>query len=270
MDMLKVGVIGCGAMGSEIARACQEMLSGSIELAAVCDADAAKAMTLNGTLKKKVPVLGMDELIADVAFVVEAASASVSAAALEKCIKAGKDCLIMSVGGLLGKEELMRQAAGKGVRVYLPSGAVCGIDGLKSASVGKIESVTLTTRKPPKGLEGAPYLKEKGISLAGVKGETVVFEGTAEEAVKGFPANVNVSAVLSLAGIGSKKTRVRIVTSPEYTKNTHEVEIAGDCGKITTRTENVPSKANPKTSALAIFSAIATLEGITKSVRIGT
>ena len=81
---------------------------------------------------------------------------------------------------------------------------------------------------------------------------------------------MNVSAVLSLAGVGPARTRVRIVTSPEYTKNTHEVEIVGDCGKIMTRTDNVPSKANPKTSALAIYSAIATLEGITKSVRIGT
>jgi aspartate dehydrogenase len=176
----------------------------------------------------------------------------------------------MSVGGLLGKEDVLRQAAESGVRVFIPSGALCGIDGLKSASVGKIESVMLTTRKPPKGIEGAPYIREKGIDLSGVKAETVIFDGTAEEAVKGFPANVNVSAVLSLAGIGPKKTRVRIVTSPEYTKNTHEVEIVGDCGRITTRTDNVPSKANPKTSALAIFSAIATLEGIARSVKIGT
>ena len=155
-------------------------------------------------------------------------------------------------------------------RVYLPSGAVCGIDGLKSCRAGSIYSVTLTTRKPPRGLEGAPYLKEKNIRLSDIKGETVIFDGTAREAIKGFPQNVNVCAALSLAGIGADKTRVRIMTSPEYTKNIHEVRIEGDSGNISTRTENVPSKANPKTSQLAVFSAIATLEGIAKSVRVGT
>lgn len=257
-------------MGSEIARACRGRLRGSIDLVAVCDRDASRAEKLSAEFGGALGATGIDELIGTVDLVVEAASASVSGSVLEKCVKAGKACLIMSVGGLLGKENVLQQAADSGVRVFIPSGALCGIDGLKSASVGKIESVTLTTRKPPKGLEGAPYIKEKGIDLSLIKAETVIFEGSAEEAVRGFPANVNVSAVLSLAGIGSARTRVRIVTSPEYTTNTHEVEIAGDCGKIMTRTDNVPSNANPKTSALAIYSAIATLEGIAKSVRIGT
>ena len=103
-----------------------------------------------------------------------------------------------------------------------------------------------------------------------IKKEKTIFEGSAVEAVKGFPQNVNVSAVLSLAGMGAKKTRVKIVTSPLYTSNTHEIEITGEFGRIVTRSENLPSKANPKTSALAIFSAIATLETIASSVRIGT
>ena len=265
---LKIGIIGCGAIGTEIAAACAGRLKDSLELVAVCDIDAAKAVSLGDSLG--VSAAGIDELIERVDLVCEAASAASSGSILKKCVSSGRDCLIMSVGGLLGAEGLLEQAAGSGVRVFIPSGALCGIDALKSASVGTIESVTLTTRKPPKGLVGAPYLKEKGIDVGAITKETVIFEGNAEEAVRGFPANVNVSAVLSLAGIGAKKTRVRIVTSPEYTKNTHEVEIVGECGRITTRTDNVPSKANPKTSALAIFSAIATLEGIAKSIRIGT
>jgi len=270
MTKIKVGIIGCGTIGSEIAKACEARLSGFFELAALCDKDEAKTTAVAGLLKKKTAAFSVDELIRQVDLVIEAASASISAGIVEKCIKRKKDCLVMSVGGLLGKESLLHQAATAGIKVYIPSGALCGIDGLKSASVGKIDSVTLTTRKPPKGLEGAPYIKEKNIDLGGIKAETVIFEGSAEEAVRGFPANVNVSAVLSLAGIGAKKTRVRIVTSPEYTKNVHEVEVAGDFGVLSARTENVPSAANPKTSALAIFSAIATLEGIAKSVRIGT
>lgn len=267
---LRVGIIGCGAIGSEIARACGSRLSGCVELAALCDADRGKAEALKASLAEKADVVSLEELIVCSDLVVEAASAAVSAAVLEKCVNAGKDCLIMSVGGLLPRLDLLKKADERNIGVYIPSGAVCGIDGLKSASAGSIDSVTLTTRKPPKGLEGAPYLKEKKIDLRKVTKETVVFEGTAIEAVKGFPANVNVSAVLSLAGIGAQRTKVRIVTSPEYTKNSHEVEVTGDFGTISTKTENLPSKANPKTSGLAIYSAIATLEGIARSVRVGT
>ncbi|MCM8761256.1 MAG: aspartate dehydrogenase [Candidatus Omnitrophica bacterium] len=270
MKKIKVGIIGCGAIGTEIAKACRGRLAASVELVAICDISRQKAEKLLGSVGADISVMDVDGLVNASDVIVESASAAVSAVILEKCINNGKDCLVMSVGGLIGKEELLKRAAAKGIKVYIPSGAICGIDGLKSASVGRIESVVLTTRKPPKGLEGAPYLIEKGVDLGKIKKETVLFEGSAQEAVKGFPANVNVSAVLSLAGLGSAKTRVRIVTSPDYTKNTHEIEITGDCGKIMTRTDNVPSEVNPKTSALAIFSAIATLESLTTSVRIGT
>jgi len=270
MRRIKVGIIGCGTIGTEIARACQNRLKSNVELAAICDADEKKPGALNKTLKKKVRVLKLNNLINKCDFVVEAASAKISADILKRCIKNKKNCLVMSVGGLLGKEKLLESARSKGVKVYIPSGAICGIDGLKSASVGRIESVAITTRKPPRGLVGAPYLIEKGIDVAGLKEETVVFEGTAADAVKGFPQNINVSAVLSIAGIGAELTRVKIVASPNCASNIHEVEIIGEFGHITTRAENVPSKTNPKTSALAIFSAIATLEGAVSSVRIGT
>lgn len=270
MKKIKVGIIGCGTIGSEIARTCQERLKDKVTLFAISDIDENKVLSLSKSLKNKVEILNIEDCIKKCSLIVEAASASVSGDVLSKCVNAGTDCMIMSVGGLLGKEELLKTAQMKGVRVYIPSGALCGIDGLKSASVGEINSVTLTTRKPPKALEGAPYLKLKGIKVADIKEETIIFEGTAEEAVKGFPQNINVSAVLSLAGIGAARTKVRIVASPAYTRNVHEVEIKGEFGSIKTVSENLPSKTNPKTSALAIFSAIATLEGIASSVRIGT
>ena len=270
MGKIRVGIVGCGTIGSQIAHACQGPLKTKVSLVAICDSDADKALVLKKGLKNGPAILKLDELVKSCGFIVEAASAKISGDVLNRCVRSGKDCMIMSVGGLVGREELLEKAGKKGVKVYIPSGALCGIDGLKSASAGKIDSVMLTTRKPPRGLEGAPYLKEKGIDLNNITGETIIFEGSAEEAIRGFPKNVNVSAALSLAGIGAKKTRVRIVTSPDYTKNVHEVEIAGECGRIFTRTENVPSKANPKTSELAVFSAIATLTAITNSVRIGT
>ena len=270
MAKLKVGIIGCGTIGREIAKACQARLADRVDLFAICDIDEKKALDLMKDLKASTLILKIDELIEKSSFVVEAASAKISADVLGKCVSKKRDCLIMSVGGLLGSEGLLKSADGNGIKVYIPSGAICGLDGLKAAGIGNIDSVTLTTRKPPKGLVGAPYLKEKNMDVMAVKKETVVFDGNTEEAVKGFPQNINVAAVLSIAGIGAKKTRVRIITSPEYTKNTHDLEIMGDCGKITTRTDNVPSKTNPKTSELAILSAIATIEGAASSVRIGT
>ncbi len=267
---LKIGIVGCGTIGGEIARACKGRLKDKVALFAICDADTDKAALLNRSLRKKVLILPLDAIIKKCDFLVEAASASISAAFVKKCVAVKKDCLVMSVGGLLGSEKLLKTAEARGVRVYIPSGAICGIDGLKSASIGKIDTVTLTTTKPPKGLVGAPYLKSNNIDLSNITEDTIVFEGSASEAVKGFPANINVSAVLSLAGIGAKNTRVRVVASPASLVNVHEVEITGESGRITTKSENAPSKLNPKTSALAVFSAIATLESALSHVRIGT
>lgn len=267
---LKIGIIGCGTIGAQVAYACQGMLKDSVELVAICDTDLSKADALRKGLKTGPEVMSQADLIEKCSLVIEAASAKISGDVLSECVKVSRDCMIMSVGGIIGQEKLLKDASRKGVKVYIPSGALCGVDGLKSASAGNVISVSLTTRKPPKGLEGAPYIKENNIDLSGITNETVIFEGSAEDAIKGFPQNVNVSAVLSLAGLGAKKTRVRIITSPHYTKNIHEVDIEGDCGKIFTKTENVPSEANPKTSALAVLSAIATLSGITNSVKVGT
>ena len=269
-NRLKIGIIGCGAMGTEIALACQDKLKARIDLIGICDIDKKKTESLNKILDKKVSILTMTTLIKKSDLVVEAASAAISARVMKLCMDAGCDCLVMSVGGLIGKEKFLALAQKRNVKIYIPSGAICGIDGLKSASVGRIDSVTLITRKPPKGLIGAPYLTKNKIDLSNIKEERVIFEGSAVEAVKSFPQNVNVSAVLSLAGIGAKSTRVKVVTAPFYTANTHEIDIKGEFGRIVTRCENLPSKVNPKTSRLAIFSAIATLEGITSSVRIGT
>ncbi len=270
MKKIKVGIVGCGTIGSEMARACQTTLKSSVDLVGICDLIEEKALGLQKSLKEKTPVLKLDDLIKRSGLIVEAAGAKISADILKKAITGKKDVLIMSIGGLLGNEGLLDKAEKARIKVYLPSGALCGIDGLKSASVGKIDSVTLTTRKPPKGLAGAPYIISNNIDLSSIKEETVIFDGTASDAVKGFPQNVNVAAVLSVAGLGAANTRVRIVTSPDYTKNIHEVEIKGESGNIITRTENLPSKVNPKTSQLAVYSAIATLKGIVKSVRIGT
>ena len=152
----------------------------------------------------------------------------------------------------------------------MPSGAICGLDGVKSAMMGRVDRVTLITRKPPHGFQGAPYILEHNIDLNSIHEETILFQGSAKEAIRGFPQNVNVAIALSFAGIGPEKTRVRIVCSPQYKANSHEIEVEGEFGKLIAKTENVPAPQNPKTSYLAVLSTIATLKGILDYPKIGT
>jgi aspartate dehydrogenase len=165
----------------------------------------------------------------------------------------------MSVGGLMMHPELLAEAKARHIQVRIPSGALCGLDGIRSAMEAGLHSVTLTTRKPPKGLSGAPYLEERGIDLGKLTEAMIVFEGSALDAVQAFPANVNVAAALSLMGIGPKETRVRIIADPKATENSHEVTAEGAFGRLQTITINLPSPRNAKSSYLASLSAVAEL-----------
>ena len=269
--MIKVGIIGCGTIGRELAVACQKKFSDEVTLEAMADTDLTRARKLQHALRPKPKLLPMELLIKRCDLVIEAASKYVSYEVARKALSLGKDVMVMSVGGILGKEkEIFELARTHRCCLYLPSGGVVGIDGLKAAAVGKIHRVTLTTRKPPQGFEDAPYVIKHGIHLKNLKQEKVLFEGDAAEAVRGFPKNINVSATLSLVGLGAKKTKVRIIASPHMLVNVHEVYVQGDFGSFYTRTENFPSEQNPKTSRLAILSAVATLERILRNVKIGT
>ena len=269
--MIRVGIIGCGTIGKELAKACQKRFTEEVTLEAIADVDSAKAKKLQKELKPKPKILTYDALIKHSDLVIEAASAHHSYEIAKKALSQGKDIMVMSVGGMIGREkELLQLAKTNHCCLYLPSGGVVGIDGLKAARIGKIHRVTLTTRKPPQGFEDAPYVVKHGINLKNLKEEKVLFEGNAVAAVKGFPKNINVSATLSMAGIGPEKTKVKIIACPHMLVNVHEVYVVGDFGSFYTRTENFPSEQNPKTSRLAVLSAVATLERILKYVKIGT
>ncbi|MBN1872543.1 MAG: aspartate dehydrogenase [Candidatus Omnitrophica bacterium] len=268
--MINVGLVGCGAIGGVIAEAIVGQFSGSFNLAHVCDLDEEKAKILADKFKTAPVISDLDKMIDSSDLIIEAASPSASYSVAKKAVLKGKDVLVLSSGGLLDKPDLFLLAHEKKARIYIPSGAICGLDGVKAARMAGIKSIVLTTKKPPRGLKGAPYIIENNIDIDSIKEETVVFEGSAEEAVKGFPKNVNVSATLSLCGIGAKETRVRIITSPHFTSNTHELEIRGDSGTIKTVTENVPMPTNPKTSFMAALSALAVLRSIATDSYIGT
>lgn len=262
---MRIGVIGCGAIGSVLCRFIENELDDS-ELAAICDVDKEKASKLAGSLNSKPVVTDIDDLIDKSEIIIEAVGTGIVRELLEKCIKNKKHLMVMSVGGVVQNIELLDKLT---ARLFIPSGAICGIDGVKAANIEDIESAVITSTKSPKSLAGAPYILENNIDLSEIKKKTTIFEGNAYDAIKGFPKNVNVSAVLSLAGIGAEKTKVKVVVDPNIKRNMHEIEVVGTFGKLYTKTENVLSPLNPKTSHMAVLSACATLRRLTGFVKIG-
>jgi len=270
MGKKNIAIIGCGAIGTALVKHASDKMKESVAEILVFDTDAERVNSVKEKVSNVKAAASVEEAVDRADLVVEAASAAVVPEVLELAIEKKRDVMFMSIGGILGSESMLEAAREKGVKVLLPSGAIAGVDALKSARIAGIESVTITTRKPPRSVAGAPYLSENGIDVDAIKEETVIFEGNAREAMKGFPKNINVSALLSIAGIGADDTRVRIIVSPEYDRNSHEVEIRSSAGTIRTRTDNVPSPDNPKTSYLAALAAMAALEGYFDTVRIGT
>jgi aspartate dehydrogenase len=266
--LLRIGLIGAGVMGSLIARAID---AGAFPgtLVALADLDANRAATLAGSLAVPPEVSPTREVVAAVDLVVEAAAPEALPVLLDLVAEHGNDLLVLSVGGLIDQEDRLEEARRTGSRVYCPSGAIAGLDGVRAAAEGRIDGAQITTRKPPAGLLGAPFFRDAGMDPERIESPTVVFEGSAREACARFPQNVNVSAALSLAGVGVDRTRVRIIADPGLARNVHTIEVWGDFGTIRTETENVPSE-NPRTSRLAALSAIALIRSFSVSLRVGT
>jgi aspartate dehydrogenase len=266
---IKVGIVGVGTIGQTIAAA----LDGGkmcMVLVAVADQQQAMAERFAAGLKDRPPVVSLEELVRLADLVVEAAGQAALPEVFAQVIGKRKDLMILSVGGLLGHEDWFGQAEERGCRIYVPSGAIAGLDGLKAAARGGLESVTLTSRKPVSALRGVKYIVDCGIDLDGLKEDTVIFEGRPEEACRAFPTTSNVAASLRLAVGGLANVSVRIVASPRGTQNVHEIQAQGEFGRLRAVTENVPSENNPRTSRLAAFSALATLDGIARTFRVGT
>ncbi|MGQ0550744.1 MAG: aspartate dehydrogenase [Armatimonadota bacterium] len=268
--MARIGLAGFGAVGQGVAVAVERTLPG-LMLAAITSRDLDKARARAQEILRTVPpVVPLQETVARSDLVVEAAPASAFREIAGPVLSAGKDFLVLSVGALLdGYDEYVRLAQEHGARIHVASGAIGGLDAIAAAAVGQVESVMMVTRKPPRALAGSPYLLDHGIDVMGMRDPQVVFEGSARDACRGFPANVNVSAAVSLAGIGPDRTRVRIIADPSLSRNIHDVEVIGDFGRFAVHIENAPS-ANPRTGVLTAQSVVATLRKIASPVRVGT
>ena len=272
--MKKIGLLGCGAIGTQIALAID---SGKISavLTHVYDDSKDASFKLVQKLKNKPEIVENFHLLSShpVDIVVEAASQNAVRDAALSVLQNKRDLMIMSVGALLDESiyDVLSDACKDFKKtIYLPSGAIAGLDAIKSVR-DELESISITTTKHPRSLKGAKFFETSDIDLDLINKPTIIFQGTAKQAVSLFPANINVAALLSLSGIGSEKTKVTIVADPNTDKNTHHIEAGGKFGKMTFTIENFPDPTNPKTSRLATLSAIETLRKYcSNEIQIGT
>lgn len=267
---MKIALAGFGAIGGAVARRVLADGIPGIQLVAVSARDHEKARatlkTMNGAA---VQVVGLADLAGMADLVIECAPAALMDSIAQPVLRAGKKLLVLSAGALLPRPELLELAKKHGGQIIVPTGALLGLDAVCAAAEGEIQSVQMTTRKPPNGLTGAPYLVENGIRVDNVREPLRVFSGSARDAAKGFPANVNVAVALSLAGIGPDRTRIDIWADPTVTRNTHRIQVESDSARIDMTIENIPSE-NPKTGRITALSVIAALRKIHAPLRVGT
>lgn len=267
---LRLAIAGLGAIGFTIAR-CVD--GGGIEgmtLEAVSVRDKEKAKTRLAGFAHPPELLPLDALGDAGDVIVECVPAAHFMAVAKPALEQGKILMPLSVGVLLNHMDLVDLAREKGGRIIVPTGALIGLDAVRAAASGGITSVKLVTRKPPGGLKDAPYVLENSISLEGLTEAKLLFSGTAREAAKGFPANLNVGAALALAGAGPDETEVEIWADPDATRNSQSVTVKSACADFTMTIENVPSDDNPRTGKITAHSVIAALQRLTSPLVVGS
>ncbi len=271
---MQVALIGWGAIGRVIGKAILAQEVPGIKLVAVaepCPSEEVRKLSL----KEGFALVGDPENVlgSSPELIIEAAEQVVVVKYAPLFIRARKDLMIMSVGALADPpfhDEIFDLAQRQGVKILIPSGAIGGLDAIKSANVGKLTEVSIKNIKPPEALEGAPFVVRNKIDLTSITSPTQIYEGFAVEAAREFPKNVNVAVALSLAGIGAARTRVIVIVDPAETRNVHEITAKGDFGEAVFTVSNLPSPDNPKTSYLAGLSAIATLRNLINPFKVGT
>lgn len=265
----RVAIAGFGAIGRVVADHLDRGIDG-LSLAAVSARDTARAEAAMAGFARPVPVMPLARLGDEAEIVLECAPAAVLRDIAEPALAQGRTLIVLSCGALLDNFDLVDLARRQGGRILVPTGALLGLDAVQAAAVGDISRVQMTTRKPPNGLAGAPYLVENDISVERLNQPKRVFSGTAREAARGFPANVNVAAALALAGIGPDRTMIDIWADPGVDRNLHRIEVEADSVRFALEIANVPSVENPRTGRLTPLSVVALLRKLSSPLAIGT
>ena len=259
---------GLGAVGLDVAKRLIAGIPG-LSLAAVAVRDPEKARRALPQVGDIVPIRKATELANDCDIVVECLPPLLFREVAISVIDKKRIFMPLSVAQLLENADLIERARQIGARILVPTGALIGLDAVRAAAEGTIHSVKMVTRKPPAGLEGAPYLVERKMSVSGLKEPLQVFSGSAREGARGFPTNVNVAAALSLAGVGPDRTQLEIWADPGVSRNTHTITVDSDTARFTMTIENIPSE-NPRTGKSVAPSTVAALRGLVSELKVGT
>lgn len=264
----RVAIGGLGTIGLSVAKWLDD--ADGFKLTAVAASSVASAEAKVADLATSPRVVAATELADHADIVIECAPAAHFAAIADPTIEAGRVLVALSAGALLSRPDLIEAADISGAQIIVPTGALIGLDAVRAMAEGKIESVTLVTRKPPKGLVGAPFLEAEGIDVSALAKPLRVFHGNALDAAKAFPANINVGAALALAGAGPERTMIEIWADPTISRNRHRVEITSDSAIASMEIEGMPSADNPRTSASVANSVIAALRRMSDPLVVGT
>jgi len=255
---LRVAIAGLGAIGSELARRLPDEVPG-LELAAVSARDHDKARhTLSSFGRDGVPVVAVEELAEHADAVIECAPRQVLETLAESVLGAGKELIVLSAGALLDHPEWIELAERTGGRITVPTGALVGLDAVAAAALADVESLKITSSKPVAGLLGAPEIERLGVDLEGLEEPLCVFAGTARDAARGFPANLNVTVALALAGPGPDRTEVEVWADPHAVYNQHRIELRSSVANLSLMIQNVPSE-NPRTGRITALSVVGLL-----------
>jgi aspartate dehydrogenase len=265
---LRIAVAGLGAIGSRVVEALDQGIDGLV-LTAVSVQNPEKHRSRLANLTRPPAVLPIEVLVDVADVVIECAPSTLVRSIVAPFVSKGKTAIVLSAGALLDHDDLVDLARQNGGQIVVPTGALIGLDAVTAAAVGKIHWVRMVTRKPVRGLAGAPYIVENNIAIEHITEPLKIFDGSAREAAKGFPANVNVAAALSLAGIGPDRTTIEIWADPALTRNIHRIEVDSDSARFSMSIENIPSE-NPKTGRITALSVIACLRKLRASLRVGT
>ena len=264
----RVSIAGLGAIGQELVRRLSDGIDG-LKLTAVAARDEEKARRTLAALGANAELLPMLELVRVSDVVVECMPAALLAPLAESVLRSGKEIVVLSAGVLLRRPDLVEIAEHHGGKISVPTGALLGLDAVGAAAEGTIHSVKMISRKPPRGLVGAPHLDRSGVDATVITEPTLAFSGTAREAAEGFPANLNVAAALALAGVGPERTQVEVWIDPTVTRNTHHIEVKAEAADFRLEIENVPSE-NPRTGRITALSVIRLLRKRAAPLAVGT
>jgi len=269
MKEMAVAVVGLGAIGSKVASALAKGIEG-LRLHSVADKEPVNSTIREFAARLQSPIIPSEKAADDVDMIVDCASSSSFTEIAVPAVEKGRVLVTVNSAALLGHTDLISKARMTGARIIVPSGALLGLDAVRAAAEGTIYSAKIVTRKPPRSLAGAPLVIERNIDIERLDRPILLFHGSAREAARNFPQNVNVAASLSLAGIGADRTQSEVWADPGCTRNTHTVEVESDAGSFSMTISSAPDPQSPRTSIMAPQSVIACLRGLVCSFRVGS